>query len=125
MKIKLTTLLVLTFFIALSSPIMAKNLAGEEETGVVASASVTNIATTTLTVITPMANRRRLIVRIDDQDTSKAAYLMLGSETVTDGTGIRLDVNRPMIDIEAGPDVLASVISSGAACISATQLSKP
>jgi hypothetical protein len=91
----------------------------------VASASVTNVATTTLTVVTPLTNRSRLIVMFNDIDKTKAAYLMLGSNTVTDGTGIRIDSTNNIVDVEAGTGVLASVISSGAAQLAIVQLARP
>jgi hypothetical protein len=91
----------------------------------VATASVTNIATTSLTIITPMPNRSRLVVMHNDQDKTKAGYLMLGSNTVSNGTGVRIDEINNVVDVEAGAGVLASVISSSAVELVVIQLARP
>jgi len=123
MKIKLIILSIIALFCFIAVPSQAANLAGETDT--ISSGTVTNIATTTLTLVTALSGRTHVIIRVTSGlVTSNACYVAVGAETVTDGTGTRVDYNTPL-EFDAGPGVPIAIISSGAAALSVIQLGRP
>lgn len=133
---RITIVLVVLAMIAAVSMIAqaqaTKNLAGAYNTVVldgstnmvkmneVSSVSISNVATTTVTAITPVTGRDRLIIRVNSNDVTKAAYINLGGTVATDAYGIRIDYNTPL-DIELSDDVDAAFVSSGAAPLAIIQ----
>jgi hypothetical protein len=89
----------------------------------VTSVSITNVATTTMTAVTALANRERLIIKVNSADLTKAAFVNLGVAAATDAYGIRVDYNSPL-EVELGAGVAVAFVSSGAAPLSIIQLAR-
>jgi len=78
----------------------------------------TDLATTTLTVITASTDREKLIIRMRElkpmaDETASAAWVCIGGSVATVSSGILVDYYNPL-EIEIGEDVEAAIISSAA-----------
>lgn len=78
----------------------------------------TDLATTTLTVITAATDREKLIIRMRElkpmaDETASAAWVCIGGSVATVSSGILVDYYNPL-EIEIGEDVEAAIISSAA-----------
>ncbi len=78
----------------------------------------TDLATTTLTVITASTDREKLIIRMRElkptsDETASAAWVCVGGSVATVSSGILVDYYTPL-EIEIGEDVEAAIISSEA-----------
>lgn len=133
------TFLVLVLVVSLvaSYAQATKNLAGETNVVVldgsenkvilnpVSGASITNLATTTVTAITALADRYKLVVKVQTTDLTKVAYLNIGGvPAATEALGIRVDYNTPF-EAELSDSVTAAWVSSGAAPIVVIQTARP
>jgi len=94
----------------------------------VSAINYTEVATTGAVFLTPLANRERLIVRMNLQDTTTSAYayVSFGTATAAAGTtGVEVNYYNPL-DIELGPGVAVSIHTGVAANkVVAIQTSRP
>jgi hypothetical protein len=113
-----------------------QNLAGEKNVVVlggttnkvvmnpVSAASMTRLATTTMTVITSIASRKTLAIHSLETAANNYTFVSVGESAATASYGIPVTPGNPLI-IDVGPDVPVALISTGAYVVTVTQTSQP